>query len=72
MQALPETGFLRVAQIVGNRKNNIPAIIPVSPSTWWDGCRTGKFPRPVKLGKGTTVWRVEDIRTLIEKIGGVA
>jgi predicted DNA-binding transcriptional regulator AlpA len=27
--------------------------------------RDGKFPQSVKLGTKTTVWRVEDIRALI-------
>lgn len=67
MHALPETGFLRLPQIVGDAKADppIPALIPVSKSTWWLGVKTGRFPRPVKLGPKTTVWRVEEIRELI-------
>jgi hypothetical protein len=72
MTYLPETGFLREKQIIGNRKANppIPAIIPVCHSSWWGGVRSGRFPKPIKLGPGTTVWRVEDIRALIEQMGG--
>jgi prophage regulatory protein len=59
--ALPETGFLRISQILA------PAgPIPVSKSTWWAGVKDGRFPKPRKLGKRVTVWRVEDIRELIE------
>jgi predicted DNA-binding transcriptional regulator AlpA len=67
MIQLPETGYLRLTQIVGDPKSNpaIPPIIPVSRSTWWAGVRTGRFPQPVKLSPGITVWRVEDIRTFI-------
>ena len=65
---LPETGFLRLPQIIGNRKANIPPIIPVSRSSWWNGIKSGKYPKPVKLGSRTTAWRVEDIRALIESI----
>ena len=68
MAALPESGFLRLSQIVGNPKTNIPPIIPVSKSTWWAGVKTGRFPQPVKLGPMTTVWRVEDIRSLISNV----
>lgn len=66
MTQLPETGYLRIRQIVGDPKASppIPAIIPVSRSTWWAGCRSGRFPKPVKLGERVTVWRVEDIRKL--------
>ncbi|HXD35423.1 MAG TPA: AlpA family phage regulatory protein, partial [Rhodanobacter sp.] len=34
--------------------------------TWWNGVRSGRFPKPVKLGPRTTAWRVEDIRALID------
>jgi prophage regulatory protein len=68
-QSLPETGYVRLSQIVGNPKANppIPAVIPVSPSTWWAGVKTGRFPQSIKLGPRITVWRVEDIRALIER-----
>ena len=64
---LPATGFVRLPNIIGNSKTQppIPAIIPVSKSTWWAGVKSGRFPQPVKLGPRITVWRVEDIRTLI-------
>lgn len=67
VQRLPETGFLRAAQILGNPDADppIPAIIPISKSGWWAGVKAGKFPKPLKLGPRTTVWRVEDIRALI-------
>lgn len=68
---LPETGFLRVRQIIGDPKAvpPIPAIIPVAESTWWEGVRVGRYPAPVKaLGKRITAWRVEDIRNLVSSI----
>lgn len=72
MHALPETGYLRLAQIVGKPATYdapaIPAIIPVSKSTWWAGVRSGRYPQSVKLGERITAWRVEDIRALIEQV----
>ena len=64
---LPETGFLRLPQIIGNPKAvpPIPALIPIKKSSWWSGVKSGRFPKPVKLGPRVTAWRVEDIRTLI-------
>lgn len=44
-------------------------LIPISRSAWWEGCRTGRYPKPVKLGPRTTVWRAEDIRAFIENAG---
>ena len=65
---LPETGFVRLNNIIGDAKTNppIPAIIPVSKSTWWAGVKTGRFPKPIKIGPRITVWRVEDIRAFIQ------
>ena len=57
--ALPETGFVRLPQIL--------SLIPISRSAWWAGIREGKFPQGIKLGSKTTVWRAEDIRNLIER-----
>jgi prophage regulatory protein len=66
---LPETGFLRLRQIIGDPRVDppVPPIIPVKKTCWWDGVRSGRFPKPVKLGPRVTVWRVEDIRNLIAK-----
>jgi prophage regulatory protein len=58
----PATGFLRLAAILAPR-----GPIPVSKSTWWAGVKSGRFPKPVKLGPRITAWRIEDIRTLIEQ-----
>lgn len=67
---LPETGFVRLSQIVGNPKADppIPPIIPVSKSTWWAGVKSGLYPRPVKLGPKITAWKASEIRALIENM----
>lgn len=72
MSKLPETGFLRLPQIIGDPKAEppIPPIIPVKKSCWWDGVKSGRFPKPVKLGPRVTAWRVEDIRALIASASG--
>jgi predicted DNA-binding transcriptional regulator AlpA len=65
---LPETGFLRIWHIIGNKKTNIPALIPISRTSFLNGVKSGKYPKSVKLGERTTAWRVEDIRDLIYSI----
>jgi predicted DNA-binding transcriptional regulator AlpA len=40
--------------------------IPVSRSTWWAGVRSGRFPKPIKLGPRITAWREADIRQLVD------
>jgi prophage regulatory protein len=59
---LPKEGFVRLASILAP-----VGPIPVGRSTWWAGVKSGRFPKPVKLGPRTTAWKVEDIRDLIEK-----
>ena len=73
MHNLPETGYLRISQIIGNPKADppIPALIPVGKSTFWQGVKSGRFPKAIKLSPRVTVWRVEDIRKYIEETGGV-
>ena len=70
MHQLPQTGYLRLPQIIGSDKTKppTPAIIPVSKSSWWAGVKSGRYPKPVKLGPRTTAWRVEDILALIENL----
>lgn len=74
MSSLPETGFLRVKQIIGDPDASppIPPIIPVKKSCWWSGVQAGRFPKPVKLSARVTAWRVEDIRKLVASIGEAA
>jgi prophage regulatory protein len=57
---LPRAGFVRLKSILAPE-----GPIPVGRSTWWAGVKSGRFPKPVKLGPRTTAWRVEDIRVLI-------
>jgi len=59
---LPEGGLVRLSDILAP---NGP--IPVGKSTWWEGVRTGRYPKPVKLGPRITAWRAEDIRALVER-----
>jgi prophage regulatory protein len=54
---LPETGFLRLPQVL--------RLFPVSRSAWWAGVKSGRFPKSVKISTNITAWRVEDIRALI-------
>ena len=52
------------------RINQVLALVPVGRSSWWEGCRTGRYPKPIKLGPRTTVWRAEEIKAFIENAGG--
>lgn len=66
MAAQISDSLLRLSDIIGNRAEGIPAIIPVSAATWWRGVRDGRFPQPVRIGK-ITAWRSSDINAVIRK-----
>ena len=59
---LPETGFARLPVVL--------SLISVSKLAWWAGVKSGKYPKSYKLGVRTTAWKVEDIRALIDSMGG--
>jgi prophage regulatory protein len=60
--ALSETGHIRQSQL-------IPTIFPFSSATLWRKVKSGTFSQPAKLGPRITACRVEDIRSLIERLG---
>lgn len=68
MYNLPEEGFVRISQIIGNKKSEppIPGVYPVSKAQLWKLIQEGKFPKPIKLAPRITAWRVEDIRNFIK------
>src|SRR5688572_27563642 len=69
---LPATGFLRQSQICGKQiigGRIIHAPLPISSSQWWEWVKSGRAPRPIKLGPATTVWKAEEIHELIRKLG---
>jgi predicted DNA-binding transcriptional regulator AlpA len=60
MHDIPETGFLRLSQVLH--------VIPLGKTSWWEGVKSGRFPKPVKLSARCTAWRAEDIRALIKRL----
>jgi prophage regulatory protein len=60
IHSLPDTGFVRLPQVL--------RVIPLGKTSWWQGVKTGRFPKPVKLSARCTAWRAEDIRDLIQRL----
>ena len=60
LHTIPEIGFVRLSQIL--------EVIPIGKTCWWEGVKTGRFPKPVKLSERCTAWRAEDVRQLIEQL----
>jgi prophage regulatory protein len=57
----PRTGFVRLSSILAPT-----GPIPVSKSTWWAGVKTGRFPKPLKLGPKITVWKANEVMSLLD------
>lgn len=52
-------------------RQGIPPVIPIKKSSWWAGCKSGRYPKPIKIGNGGgTFWRAADIRALIASAAG--
>lgn len=60
MDTIPETGFLRLREVL--------KLIPVCKTSWWNGVKSGRYPKSFKLSPRCTAWRAEDIRELIKTI----
>jgi prophage regulatory protein len=63
--------YLRIWQIVGDKKRGIKPLLPIGKSTFLLGVKSGKYPKPIRLGERTVAWRESDINDLLENIGGV-
>lgn len=60
MYDIPVTGFLRLPQVL--------SVIPIGKTCWWEGVKSGRFPKPIKLTARCTAWRVEDIQALVKSL----
>jgi prophage regulatory protein len=64
---LPNCAFVREAQLVQNPKRpDYPAPLPFSAATLWRKVADGTFPKPMKLSKRVTAWRVAEVRTFLQ------
>ena len=60
---LPDSAFIRESQLVQSPKrpgNNAP--LPFSAPTLWRMVKNSTFPKPHKLGKRVTAWKVSQVR----------
>lgn len=53
---LPDMALIQIRPLIGY------GILPYSATTIWRKCRSNEFPKPIKVSKGITAWRVRDIR----------
>lgn len=54
------TAFLRLPQVL--------ELIPIGKSTLWQKVKDGTFPKQIKLGAKTSVWRASDVYEYINRM----
>lgn len=57
---LPESGYVSA--------NTLAAALETTPSTIWRWSKSGRLPRPVKLGEGTTRWNLAEVHKTLAKL----
>jgi prophage regulatory protein len=66
--ALPSSAFIRESQLVQSPKRpDSPAPLPFSAPTLWRKVKDGTFPKPHKLSRRVTAWKVADVRQWIDQ-----
>lgn len=50
------------------RLSEVLELYPVSKSSWYEGVKNGKYPKPVKLSERSSAWYMRDIINLLEKL----
>jgi prophage regulatory protein len=62
MREKPTDALVRIEKIIGP-----DGIIPVSRSSFYQGIRDGVYPKPIRLGKRTSAWRVSELMRVTER-----
>ncbi len=68
---LPPGALVRVAQIIGDAKSDppLPALLPMSKSSFYALVRKGRLPPPVKLpGSSSSLWRLGELRSALAEL----
>lgn len=59
--------FLRIEQVIGDRRKGKPGLLPMCRTKWYNGVSAGEFPRPIKVGR-LSLWRASDIKALLDRL----
>jgi predicted DNA-binding transcriptional regulator AlpA len=57
--------YIRAGQIARSPRNFRP-LIDISLATWWRWVKSGEAPQPIRLSRGTTVWRLREVISFAE------
>jgi prophage regulatory protein len=70
IQQLPNSGFVTIQELCVSPSENkkdigIRPILPISRQSWMRGIKSGRFPAPVILPNSPKLWRVKDIKAVV-------
>ena len=57
--------YVRASQIARSSRTQRP-LIDISLATWWRWVKSGEAPQPIRLSRGTTVWRLREVIAFAE------
>lgn len=63
---MPDESFIKISEIVQS-KSSPHAPLPVSSNCVHRWVRLGLFPKPIRLGQNTAVWKVGAVRAWIDR-----
>lgn len=66
---LDPDGYSREHEIVSSKKKGTKGILPFSRTTWLNGVKSGKYPKPVKINR-INIWRNRDLLKLRSELWG--
>jgi prophage regulatory protein len=49
------------------RLPQVLSVLPIGRTTWFDGVKAGRFPKPCKRGR-STFWKAGDVRRVLTEI----
>jgi prophage regulatory protein len=65
---IPDDAWLRLPHIVGDKKQGIAPLLPVSRSTWLNGVRDEIYPKGTLISKRLRAWRGKDVKAVLAKM----
>ncbi|MBB3993769.1 putative DNA-binding transcriptional regulator AlpA [Sulfitobacter undariae] len=67
ISTLPADGYVRIRQIIGDKKTGITGVLPVSRTYFYALIANKKFPAPKKVGNAS-LWNVDEVRLALANL----
>ncbi len=65
---IPESGYVRVSQLLGCRRRGLVPILPISRSGLYAWIRQGRWPAPIRIGPKVIAWPAAQVRAALEEM----